>query len=293
MHDAAYSHRHELDEHDFLGCCLNCRRSLEIIKPHVLGFYERIKEHTPATLANLPPEELYRKYQVLDDIAQLDVGDRLGELILTDGDIQGVLPAVRSYYAAFFNLHEAHLARELLAADDPLVLLQSYPLYSRYEVLVRTQGEALDLSPEDCLAFVGCGPLPLTLILMNRLFGTRCIGLESDAAAVALASECIGRMDLGRKVSIVHGDHSRLGELQWDVVLVAALAEPKSAIFQTLRPILKNRGRAPVVYRTYTGIRAVLYYPVKAEDIEGYRILRQIPPTQKVNNTLVFLELMQ
>ncbi len=290
MHDVEYSHEHELEEHDFLGCCLNCRRSLEIIKPHVLDFHQSIKDHTPATLAKLSQNELFRKYQVLDDLVHLDIGDRLGELILTDPQIDAVLPSVRSYYATFFSLHEAYLAEELLEADDPWARLESYPLYPRYETLVRKQGETLGLSADDHLVFVGCGPLPLSLILLARIFGVRSTGIDTDSQAVALARKCVECLGLDDRISLVSGDESHLERLRFTAVLVAALAEPKQRVFRTIRAILKNRGVVPVVCRTYTGIRAVLYRPVSEEDIEGYKIVKQIAPTQGVNNTLMFLE---
>jgi hypothetical protein len=66
------------------------------------------------------------------------------------------------------------------------------------------------------------------------------------------------------------------------MVLVSALAEPKAGIFQSLSEILKKRGHASVVFRTYTGMRAILYEPVKPGDIEGMnypvRLRRGINP---------------
>jgi len=291
MHQTSYSHEHELDEHDFLGCCLNCRRSLEIIKPHVLGFYERIKGHTATTLAALSQDELYRKYQLLDDIAQLDIGDSLGELILTDPEIAGVLPVVRSYYAAFFSLHELYQVRRMLASEDPRRVLESYPLYPRYQVLAATQGKALNLSSDDTLAFVGCGALPISLIALQRLLNVRSVGLDVDPQAVSLARKCVDHLGLRNEITIVEGDESQLAGLSFTAVLVAALAEPKARIFRTLRRVLRDRGPVPVVYRTYTGIRAVLYQPVLAEDIEGFTVVGRIEPTGQVNNTQVVLEL--
>ena len=291
MHDFNFEHKHELEEHDFLGCCKNCRHSLEIIKPHILSFYERIKHHTPATLAKLSPEDLYRLYQLLDDVAHLEVGDHLGELILTDIDIQRVLPAIRSYYATFFSLHEVHVTEELLEANDPWETLESFPLYPRYQALIRNQVEDLKLPPEKPVAFIGCGPLPLSLILLNRLYGTESIGLDNNEGSVTLAKRCIKALGLKDDIQIMHGDESLLAELDWDIVLVAALAEPKQRIFQNLRGILKNKGNLPVIYRTYSGIRAVLYRPVQPEDIKGFKIVNQVLPTGRVNNTLVLLEL--
>ena len=291
MHRSTYSHQHELQQQDFLDCCLNCSRSLAIIRPHVLGFYERIKDLTPATLAALDAEQLYRTYQVLDDIAHLDVGNRLGELILADADIRRVLPAIRSYYATCLTLQEFLLAKEVLASASPWSVLEAFPFYPRYEALVSKQGEALRLSSGDVLAFIGCGPVPLSLILLQRLFGVRSIGLDTNPEAVSVARKCVAQLGLARGISLVHGDESRLWELPSSAILVAALAEPKLRIFRTLRAVLKEKGTMPVVYRTYTGIRAVLYRPVQPGEIEGFRIVRQIEPPRRVNNTLVFLEL--
>lgn len=291
MHDFDFEHKHELEEHHFLGCCKNCRHSLEIIKPHILSFFDRIKRHTPTTLAALSPEKLYHLYQLLDDVAHLEVGDHLGELILTDIDIQRVLPAIRSCYATFFSLHEVHVTEALLKADDPWEILESFPLYPRYQALIRNQAEVLKLPLENTLAFIGCGPLPLSLILLNRLYGTHSIGLDNNHGSVSLAKKCIAALRLEDDIQIAYGDESLLTELDWGIVLVAALAEPKRCIFQNLRVILKKKGGLPVIYRTYSGIRAVLYRPVQPEDIAGFKIVNQILPTGSVNNTLVLLEL--
>ena len=65
MHDINYFHEHELKEHDFLGCCKDCRASLNIIKPHILAFAERIRKYTRKMLEDLSQDELYRLYQIL------------------------------------------------------------------------------------------------------------------------------------------------------------------------------------------------------------------------------------
>ncbi|MBW2615674.1 MAG: nicotianamine synthase [Deltaproteobacteria bacterium] len=291
MHDFEFEHKHELEEHDFLGCCKNCRHSLEIIKPHILDFFDRIKNHTTETLVKLSPEDLYRLYQILDDVAHLETGEQLGELILTDLDIRRVLPAIRAYYTTFFSLHEAHLAKELLKSRDPWHVLESFPLYPRYETLIRNQAEVLHLTPDTSFAFIGCGPVPLSLILLNRLYGVRSIGLDTNPESVSLAEKVLRCLELEDHIKILHGDESRLSELEWNVVLVAALAEPKPRIFRAIYKTLKSREKAPVIYRTYTGIRAVLYRPVQPDDIRGFRIIKQILPTGRVNNTLVLLDL--
>jgi len=91
-------------------------------------------------------------------------------------------------------------------------------------------------------------------------------------------------------VRIIDGDESLLKKLDWNAVLIAALAEPKDRIFRALLSAMKDIGPRPICYRTYSGMRAVLHCPVQAEDIKGFRIAKEILPKGKVNNTLVILE---
>jgi hypothetical protein len=292
MHDINFTHEHELKKHDFLGCCRDCQHSLDIIKPHIMGFAKRIKKYSRNMLEAFKPEDLYRLYQLLDDLAHMQAGVHLAGLILDEPDIQRELPAIRSYYSAFFDIHEKHLAKDLLNAKDPWDTLKSFPFYPRYEALVKTQIQAVHPSPGSRLAFIGCGSVPMTLILMSRLYDIPSMGIDNSAETVDLSKKVIQCLGLEKQIQIIQGDESGLRGLDWDLVLVAALAEPKARIFQTLRKILKQRKtHIPVIFRTYTGMRAVLYKPVQAEDIQGFSIVKKILPTGRVNNTTVFAEL--
>jgi len=291
MHDINFFHEHELKEHDFLGCCKDCQNSLAIIKPHIMGFVEKIRQYTPEMLMAMPPEQLYRLYQILDDLAHMDAGAHLSGMLLDEQEIREVLPMIRSYYTAFFSIHETRLAKDLLADKYPWTHLEGFPLYPRYVALVENQIKAMHISCDQRLAFLGSGPVPMTLILMSRLYGIPCIGIDSNPEIVALSRKVIQHLGLSEKIDIVQGDDATLGELDWDVVLVAALAEPKNRIFKNLRKILEKRGPSPVIFRTYTNMRAVLYKPVQPEDIKGFKIVQAVAPTGRVNNTTVFMHL--
>jgi hypothetical protein len=292
MHDINYFHEHELKEHDFLGCCKDCQNSLNIIQPHVLAFADRIRKYTREMLERLAPDELYQLYQLLDDLAHLEVGAHLAHLILEGAEIKAVLPLIRAYYTTFFSIHEMHLAKQLIASQDPWETLGKFPLYPRYESLIRTQVETLPGLAGRRIAFVGCGPVPMSLILMNRFYQTRSLGLESAGESVDLGREVIGSLGLEKDIEIVHGDDFLLRDLEWNAILVAALAEPKERIFRHLRGILIEKDRdTPVIYRTYTGMRAVLHAPVTADDVTGFRTIKKVFPTGRVNNTTIFAEL--
>lgn len=191
MHDVNYLHEHELIEHHFLGCCKDCKRSVAIIKPHIMAFAERIKKYNRKMLEALNPEDLYRRYQLLDDLAHMEAGAHLAGLILDEPEIRRVLPLIRSYYTLFFNIHEVHLAKQLLRSNTPWETLKSFPLYPRYEALVRNQMKAANLRAGGRLAFIGCGPVPVSLILLSRLYGIRSVGLDNASEAVELSQKVI------------------------------------------------------------------------------------------------------
>lgn len=292
MHDINYFHEHELKDHDFLGCCKDCRASLNIIKPHILAFAEKIRKYTPQMLEDIPPDDLYRLYQLLDDLAHMDAGAHLAALILEEKEIKSVLPIIRTYYAAFFSIHEERLAKAVAVADDPWGTLSNFPLYPRYETLIKNQMAAMPGPFPNKSAFIGCGPVPMSLILMNRLYGIRSLGFEISLESVRSARSVIQALGLESHIEIIHGDDLMLKDVDCDAVLVAALAEPKERIFRNLRNILSaGNKQIPVIYRTYTGMRAVLHEPVSESDVKGFRTVQKIFPTGRVNNTTILAEL--
>lgn len=293
MHDVNYHHKHELDQHEFLGCCKDCRRSLEIIKPHILSFAERIKQYDDEALRKLSPDDLYRLFLLLDDLAHMDAGEHLAGLILDEPEIRSTLPIIRTYYNTFFSIHEVHLASRLLDSSDPWETMKSFPLYPRYEALVKNQIKLDKSNSGSRLAFIGCGPVPSSLILMNHLAGVSSVGIDTSEKAVALSRQIIQCLGLEKEIDIIHGDETLLQELDWDMVLVAAMADPKARIFRNLRLIMRERGKidALVFFRTYTGMRAILRKPVTEDEIKGFRIVKTFYPTGRVNNTIVVAKL--
>ena len=262
-----------------------------IIKPHIMAFAARIKHYTREMLMALKPDELYRLYQILDDLAHMAAGDHLAGLIFEEPDINKVLPTIRSYYSTFFDIHETHLAQELLNSCNPWKTLKAFPLYPRYDTLIRNQIKAGHITNKSRFVFIGCGAVPMSLILLSRLYGIHSIGLESSMETTKLSTKVIQSLGLEKEVEIIHSDDLDLEKFDWDIALVAALAEPKARIFKSLGRVLKKRENAFVIFRTYTGMRAVLYEPVQVADIKGFKIVKEILPTGMVNNTTVFVEL--
>ena len=119
------------------------------------------------------------------------------------------------------------------------------------------------------------------------------MGLDVSEDAANWSSKIIRCLGLEKEIEIVRGDETLLRELDWDMVLVAAMADPKARIFNNLRLIMREKGQTEtlVFFRTYTGMRAILHVPVTEDDIKGFRVVKTFYPVGRVNNTIVAAQL--
>lgn len=263
------------------------------IKSRILSFYSKIKDLDLSTVSGSDFSEFYGLFSELYEFVDMDMREEIYDAVFRDPFIRSLLPAIHRGYSSFFSLHETNLAYEVLANEDPWGMLESYPLYQRYVNLIKVQ---VQNSPGiKTLAFLGCGPLPVTLLLFCKLYGIRCIGIDQDSKAVELAKSCVKQFGLEQEISIILGNETELSKVEWDSVLIAGLAEPKIRIFRNLYGIIKKsklelKKPISICYRNYTGMRQLLYRPVIPEHIRGFRKVKEINPTGGVNNTLVFLE---
>jgi hypothetical protein len=268
-------------------------KNLYKLKTRISDFYGKIKDYDFSTMTESNIAELDGLFSELYGLVHMNVNEDSYNAVFRDSVICSLLPAIHRSYSSFFSVHETYLAREVLANADPWKMLESFPLYQRYVNLIRVQ---VQNSPEiKTLAFIGCGPLPVTLLLFSKIYGIRCTGIDKDPEAVELARKCVKHFGLEKEISIVLGDETALSKIECDSVLIAGLAEPKKSIFRNLHSFTKNKKQEPkqsisICYRNYTGMRQLLYKPVLPEDIRGFRKVKEILPSGGVNNTLVFLE---
>jgi len=268
-------------------------QQLYSIRSQILHFYHTIKGQDLTTVSDANLEKLYVVFSELDELAHMNIDDEICKLILQDSIIQSLLPTIHTSYSNFFSLHETQLARKILASKNPWEMLEAFSLYSRYEKLINDNIQ--NSSEIKVLAFIGCGPLPVTLLLFSKLYGIHCIGIDKDPEAVNLAISCVKHFGLEKEIDIVLGDENVLLELDWDSIVIAGLAEPKTRIFRNLRSIAKKKKMKlekpiPVCYRNYTGMRQLLFRSFRPENIKGFQKIKEISPSEGVNNTLVFLE---
>src|SRR5690606_21891383 len=92
--------------------------------------------------------------------------------------------------------------------------------------------------------------------------------VEVEPELAERAGRVIEKLGLEGDVRVINGDETAIRDLEFDIVLVAALAEPKERVFRNIHRYVDGDTR--VIYRTYTGMRAILYSPVGDEDVRGF-----------------------
>lgn len=209
--------------------------------------------------------------------------------ILDDDKMKESLDNIRDFYVNIGTHLEINQTKEILNADDPWKKLDSFHFFKRYKKLVTNEKNLASLKKGDRLAFVGGGPLPLTLIMFNKYFGIKGISIEIIPEVVEISKKVLAKLGLSDEIEVVQGDENTINSLDYDVLMIAAFAEPKKRVFENVKHYIKSDTK--ILYRTYSGMRAILYSPINIECLDGYTELGRVYPTGKVNNTSVLVSL--
>ncbi len=108
-----------------------------------------------------------------------------------------------------------------------------------------------------------------------------------DEEIANLSRKVLKKINMEEKIEIIVGDEKTIQNIDYDIIMVAALAEPKERVFANVWELINEK--TPVLYRTYTGMRAILYSPVTEKETRGFHKEVMILPTGNINNTSVLI----
>ncbi|EKQ53444.1 MAG: Nicotianamine synthase protein [Methanobacterium sp. Maddingley MBC34] len=247
-----------------------------------------LKKYGDYNLIEMPLDEIIPLLDSVEEIAHDQVIDfDSAKHILDDEKMNEALTLIRKFYVGLGARLETENAEAILKSDDPWATLESFHFYNRYQGLLRNENQLVKFTPEQKVVFIGGGPLPLTLILLNKIFNAQCVSVEILPEVAELSQKVIEKLGLESQIEIIRGDETSLRSIDYTVVMVAALAEPKERVFANVWEVVDTV--TPVIYRTYTGMRAILYSPVTEKATRGFHKEVMILPTGKVNNTSVLI----
>ena len=176
---------------------------------------------------------------------------------------------------------------EKMKSDDPKAVLDSFHFYDRYIGLIENERQLANFNENKTFVFLGSGPLPLTLIMFRMVTGCKCIGIEQFEEVADLSRKVLKRLELDDGIEIITGNEKTIADLDYDILMIAAFAEPKDRVFANVWEVVDEK--TPVLYRTYTGMRAILYAPVTDKDTRGFHQEVMLLPRGKTNNTSVLI----
>ena len=204
--------------------------------------------------------------------------------ILDDEKMNKALQLIRKFYVYIGARLEKENALKILESesDDPKAVLDSFHFYDRYIGLIENERQLANFNENKTFVFLGSGPLPLTLIMFRMVTGCKCIGIEQFEEVADLSRKVLKRLELDDGIEIITGNEKTIADLDYDILMIAAFAEPKDRVFA-------NVWKTPVLYRTYTGMRAILYAPVTDKDTRGFHQEVMLLPRGKTNNTSVLI----
>ena len=207
--------------------------------------------------------------------------------ILDDEKMNNALKLIRKFYLYIGARLETSNAMEIIKSDDPKATLDTFHFYERYQGLLTNESKLAHWHDDKTFVFVGSGPLPLTLILFRKKFGCKCIGIEIQEEVAELSREVIQKLGLDDGIEILVGDETLLKDIDFDILMVAAFAEPKERVFANVWEIVDEK--TPVLVRTYSGMRAILYAPLTDTILRGFHKEIMLLPIGNSNNTSVLL----
>ena len=207
--------------------------------------------------------------------------------ILDDEKMNKALKLIRKFYLYIGARLETNNAPEIIESEDPQATLDTFHFYERYEGLLTNESKLAHWHEDKTFVFVGSGPLPLTLILFRQKFGCKCIGIEIQEDVAELSRKVIKKLGLDDGIEILVGDETLLKDIDFDILMVAAFAEPKERVFSNVWEIVDEK--TPVLVRTYSGMRAILYAPLTDTILRGFHKEVMLLPIGNTNNTSVLL----
>lgn len=170
----------------------------------------------------------------------------------------------------------------------------SFPYYDNYAHLVAAERALLAGARHDIIAVCGCGPLPLTSLLLQQHTSAQLVLIDRDARALAGAAKLVrelarlGVLD-ARAFSFVHADAGELTYGRSDTIIICDAALVASLVPHAVKLRIAQRVLAPtsLVLRSAAGLCSELAYePVRTQQFRDLGLVycgESVPRHQRLD----------
>ncbi|MBV6449679.1 MAG: hypothetical protein MHPDNHAH_00391 [Anaerolineales bacterium] len=223
------------------------------------------------------PEFIYKAvFQELENLVTDD--DLVCAEVLSDTRILAIRPELRKAYLKCVYDLEVRWAHKFINADLKNFTLEMYPKYEQYRIRAFFEYYLMptiaDLYTKRIL-FVGCGPLPLTSIVMKQVFHVNVDFLDKKKEATELAARLVGKLGLENGAHFIHKNILDFTEFEsYDAIFVAGsvgLREvDKKKLINHFRKHLTS-GQFLILRPPYQ-IEKLLISEFKVENLKGFKV---------------------
>lgn len=150
--------------------------------------------------------------------------------------------------------------------------LSDYPLYDRFEELIRRELALIsDVRPTQILV-IGSGPFPVSAIHVHLQTGLPVDCVSRSLDAVSISRQVLSKCGLDSSVRVFPEGDAAYAACSHDLMLIELLARSKRPILRNLR---KRNPGAPILCRTSLGVRRLVHETTSDRDLRGFYIKGQ------------------
>lgn len=180
------------------------------------------------------------------------------------------LSEMHRIYCFWETTMERRFVRSIL--EEGSCTLSKYPLYQRFERLLRRETSMIQADRTKKALFIGSGPVPVSAIWYQQLTGMNVDCFDIDERAVGLSKILLNTIGLERKIQVFHQPDNSYDVSDYAIIMIALLAKPKLAILHNIHNTASDD--CQIICRTSEAGRRILYEPLIIDTVNqsGFEI---------------------
>ena len=120
-------------------------------------------------------------------------------------------------------------------------LLPMYLIF--YEKMVKNEIALANISKNDNILHIGCGPIPATSILIIKNTKASVTGIDHDKSSVKQADICISKFNFSDKANVKHAEATNFPVQNYDLIIISQGIKPYNRILEYISRSMKQNSR--------------------------------------------------
>ncbi|MCJ7572171.1 MAG: class I SAM-dependent methyltransferase [Candidatus Thermoplasmatota archaeon] len=104
----------------------------------------------------------------------------------------------------------------------------------------RKERDKFNLSKSKKILFIGCGPYPITALILAEMNGVRIVAIDHNEKCVKISRKVLEQKNINRKISVELGEGLNYPLKGFDTIIASGCSQPK---IQVINHILQNSDR--------------------------------------------------